>query len=42
VFFYMNRPEEGRESLELPVDGVVTDRIDIIGPWLKASGRISP
>ena len=41
VFFYLNRPEEGREVLEIPVDGVVTDRIEIIGPWLKASGRIS-
>jgi glycerophosphoryl diester phosphodiesterase len=40
VFFYLNRPEEGRGLPELPINGVVTDRIEIIGPWLKASGRI--
>jgi glycerophosphoryl diester phosphodiesterase len=40
VFFYVNRPDEGAQALALPVDGVVTDRIEVIGPWLRASGRI--
>ncbi len=37
----LDRPEGGAEILEMPIDGVVTDRIEVIGPWLKGSGRIS-
>jgi glycerophosphoryl diester phosphodiesterase len=40
VFLYLNRPEAGAQALSLPIDGVVTDQIQVIGPWLRAAGRI--
>jgi glycerophosphoryl diester phosphodiesterase len=40
VFLYLNTPEEGPEVPQLPIDGVATDRIEVIGPWLRSVGRI--
>jgi hypothetical protein len=41
VLFYVNAPDAGVDVPGLPIDGVVTDSIEVMGPWLRASGRIS-